>query len=495
MLNFDELSIYAKANYSWDEILRSADFRVESTEELKNSDGKAITWVNEQGPKPVRLMTTAEDLPAFDISSLSVEKPKLSKLELIRILHAGNNWKVLETLVSTGTPLFHGDLAELGRLRRDIDLFDDSSLSPDERLAFDPAFQQLVARKRIDLEAGLVARKQLEDIEATTFSRQFDGMSESEQSDFLGFVDWKSLWDDESVERWYIPNFICEGRAHSFYAASGLGKSLLMLEACAGLAAGKSVFGFEPQNPITVLYIDNENTPKGDVKPRLKAMGYEHEDLSNLKYLSFPNFNPLNSKAGGEAIIKVLDLYNPQLLVLDTFSRFLEGDENQSMTAQTFYNWTGKVLKKRGIAYVRIDHMGKNPAAETRGSSAKKDDVDLVWLMKEVEADSKFQMLNEKARVGITSASYYLVREHEPLKHRVLNGLDWSHLAELAARPEKALGLIEERMENNPKAKLGKTVVWNELQDTCKSLKITRQTLWDAIARYRDGERTVKNED
>lgn len=495
MLNFDELTAYAKANYSWEEILRSADFRVEATETLKGSNEKAYTWVNEQGPSPVRLMTTDEEKPAFDISSLSVDKPKLTKLELIRILHAGNNWKVLETLVSTGTPLFRGDLAELGRIRRDIDLFDDSLLSAEERLAFDPAFQQLVARKRLDLEAALIARKQLEDIEATTFNRQFDAMSDAEQSDYLGFVDWQSLWDDESIERWYVPNFICEGRAHSFYAASGLGKSLLMLEACAGLASGKSVFGYPPQEPIMVLYIDNENTPKGDVKPRLKAMGFSHEELANLKYLSFPNFNPLNTKAGGEAIIKVLDLFEPQLLVLDTFSRFLEGDENQSMTAQTFYNWTGKVLKKRGIAYVRIDHMGKNPAAETRGSSAKKDDVDLVWLMKEVEADSKFQMLNEKARVGISASSYYLVREHEPLRHRVLHGLDWGHLAELAARPEKALALIEERMESDPKAKLGKTVVWNELQDTCKGLKITRQVLWGAIARYKDGERTVKDDE
>lgn len=492
-MEFKDLNIWAEANYSYEEILLPANFKIESTKQLKDSDDMANIWVNTEVPNPVRLLTSSEDKPALDMSSICAEKPLLTKLELIRILHAGNNWKVLEALVSTGTPLFQGELAELGRIRRNIDLFDDSTLSPEERLASDPAFQQLVARKRLDLEVALIARKQLEDIEATTFNRQFDGMSDAERSDFLGLVDWQSLWEDESIERWYVPNFICEGRAHSLYAGPGIGKSLLMLETCAGLATGKSVLGFPPQEPITVLYIDNENTPKGDVKPRLKSMGFRHEELGNLKYLSFPNFNPLNTKAGGEAIIRILDLFKPQLLVLDTFSRFVEGDENQSMTAQTFYNWTGKVLKKRGIAYVRIDHMGKNPAAEARGSSAKKDDVDLVWLMKEVDSDLKFQILNEKTRVVISASSYYLVREVEPLRHRVLHGLDWALLIEMAALSEKALALIEERMETDPKAKLGKTVVWRELQDVCKGLKITRQILWDAIARYQDGDRTVKD--
>jgi RecA-family ATPase len=335
------------------------------------------------------------------------------------------------------------------------------------------------------------AKRQFEEMESQRISSKYDAMSEEERAEYLGLINWGELWADTSIERWFVPNFICEGRAHSFYAMSGLGKSLLMLEVSAYLAKGWGVFGHDAQEPIKVLYIDNENTPKGDIKPRLKSMGFDVDDLENLHYLSFPDLAPLNTKAGGETFKKIVEEFQPKLVVLDTFSRFVEGDENLAQTAQTFYNWTGKFLKKNEIAYVRIDHMGKNAASKQRGTSAKRDDVDLIWLLEEVESGKKFEMINEKARVPIQLKTYLLERLEGPLHHKVINGIDWGPLMEYLEKENQALKIIEEFAKENPDSKLGRKAVWDSLREVCSEERITRERIWTAIDRYKDGERSM----
>ena len=485
MASYSELLEFAKSQYTYKEIIAPADFRITKQEVLNDGVTPGTIWLNDQGAEEIYLMTTTEDDPCFDISDSASDKRELNKLELIRILHTGGDWNLLQNLVASGTPLFRGGLAGLGQLRRENEKLNELTLEPEERLANDSKFRELVARKREELEASRIAKKQLDDAEALTVSRNLADMSESDLSEFLGLIDWSTLWETDFIERWFIPNFICEGRAHSYYAQSGLGKSLLMQEIAVCLAAGKSALGFPPQAPIRVLYIDNENTPEGDVKPRIKAMGYDPSHLENLKYLSFPDITPLNTKSGGEMFKYILDKFQPQLVFLDTFSRFLDGDENLSITAQKFYQWTGREMKKRGIAYVRIDHMGKDSTKAARGTSAKRDDVDLIWLMKEIEPKIRFELINEKARVPISESKFILNRNLNPLSHQILSGLDWHALIEFAERSQKADELVSEYASNYPKSRLGKTQVWNALQKECALYGITRKILWEALEHFK----------
>jgi hypothetical protein len=181
----------------------------------------------------------------------------------------------------------------------------------------------------------------------------------------------------------------------------------------------------------------------------------------------------------------ILDKFQHQLVFLDTFSRFLDGDENLSITAQKFYQWTGREMKKRGIAYVRIDHMGKDSTKAARGTSAKRDDVDLIWLMKEIEPKIRFELINEKARVPISESKFILNRNLNPLSHQILSGLDWQALIEFAERSQKADELVSEYASNYPKSRLGKTQVWNALQKECALYGITRKILWEALEHFK----------
>jgi RecA-family ATPase len=76
-----------------------------------------------------------------------------------------------------------------------------------------------------------------------------------------------------------------------------------------------------------------------------------------------------------------VDRLQPKVVILDTFGRAVDGDENDADTVRAFYRLTGSQLKQRKIAYLRVDHTGKDFAKGARGSSAKNDDVDLIWSM------------------------------------------------------------------------------------------------------------------
>jgi len=53
---------------------------------------------------------------------------------------------------------------------------------------------------------------------------------------------------------------------------------------------------------------------------------------------------------------------------------------------RAFYRHTGIRLKQLGIGYLRTDHAGKDRTRGQRGSSAKRDDVDIVWSLRRTQA-------------------------------------------------------------------------------------------------------------
>jgi hypothetical protein len=108
-------------------------------------------------------------------------------------------------------------------------------------------------------------------------------------------------------------------------------------------------------------------------------MGYGPADLTNLHYLSFPTMPPLDRADGGQDLAAVADYYDAKLVIIDTVSRVVAGEENSADTYRNLYKHTLMPLKAARRTVVRLDHLGKDGNAGARGSSAKNDDVDVVW--------------------------------------------------------------------------------------------------------------------
>jgi hypothetical protein len=195
-------------------------------------------------------------------------------------------------------------------------------------------------------------------------------------------VDWQKFWNqDHADEEWLAYPVIPKGRAIALYAPAKAGKSTIVLAVAAAVATGRRVLGQRRAEQVDVLYLDYEMT-EADLLERLGELGYgPDDDLSRLHYALLPSLPPLDTREGANAILGLVDKTGAQLAIIDTFGRAVEGDEDSADTVRAFYRHTGLALKAKGVTYLRTDHSGKDTSKGQRGSSAKNDDVDLVWRL------------------------------------------------------------------------------------------------------------------
>ena len=253
----------------------------------------------------------------------------------------------------------------------------------------------------------------------------------------LPALDWQTLWDDDSEDEWILEPLLPARRLVALYSPPKVGKSLLSLEVAAAISCGREVLGATPERRWRVLYVDFENDPRGDVRPRLQAMGYKPADLDHLHYLSFPTLAALDSEAGAAQLLAAVEHYGAELVVIDTLSRAVAGEENDNDTWLAFYRHTGLRLKQAEVACLRLDHSGKDVERGQRGGSAKAGDVDLIWRMTGV-TDDRFILTCEANRLPVSQKSVTFERRPLPHLHSWVNKAD-----QLPAAHRKADALID----------------------------------------------------
>lgn len=487
----DEMVQRARITHDWVSLLTAADFRKIGDEVLKNKTVLSV-WQRETSTSPVEFWVSSEDEPAYIGNGTESSKARWEKFDFILSFHAHSDWTLAEYMISSGDTLLKGPLAEIAKESRDRAFASSMESTLEERLEYDPQFRRAYEKSLREISARQAAEETLS-VNSGSKIRDLQSLSKEELIQVTGLIDWDALWADESEERWFVKDLLCEGRAHACPAEAGIGKSLLWAEIGAALASGRSVLGYPAQDPIRVLYLDHENTPKGDIKPRLQAMGFKPEDLGNFFYLSFPSIEALNTKLGGKSLTELVDYFQPNLVFIDTFSRFVEGDENSSNVAQDFYEHAGRELKRKKIAYLRIDHIGKDASRGARGSSAKIDDLDLIWTMAKTKEANVFLLKNQKARVPISQQEILIERTLSPLKHTSRSGGLWPKLIAIAAKHELAVSLIEKRLEAKESLSQGK--LWSDLGPTCKANGITRNELFQALIYVQSGYEQPLEED
>jgi hypothetical protein len=269
-------------------------------------------------------------------------------------------------------------------------------------------------------------------------------------------LDWHELWAAEDQEEWIIEPILPARRLVALFSPPKVGKSLLMLELAVGIARGTEVLGYTPDRPRRVLYVDFENDPRGDVRSRLMAMGFGPDDLTELVYLSYPRLAYLDTYIGGIELLAVAQEYGCEVVVIDTISRAVAGEENDNDTWLGFYRHTGLALKAAGLAVIRLDHTGKDQTKGMRGGSAKYGDVDAVWAMTAV-AENVLRLECTANRLPIADKLLTVRRHGNPLRHEVeTTGSQWAAAQEKAARILDAAGLPRDAGEHKCRAVLQK---------------------------------------
>jgi KaiC/GvpD/RAD55 family RecA-like ATPase len=244
----------------------------------------------------------------------------------------------------------------------------------------------------------------------------------------------------------YVVQDIVPERAQvAIYAPSGVGKSLLALDMAVQVASGKPPFG-TPGHRRKVMILDYENGD-GTTADRLKDFGFtetETEGIDNyIIYCPYPDML-LDAPHGATLLSNLIDEHEPELIIIDSLNQSAQGDENEANTWINFQRHTSTLLRRKGIATLRLDNMGKNPKAKQRGSSKKRDDVDVSW---ELQVSDKGEDVNvtltiDKNRFGKGPRLIRMQRIEDPyLTHRLVTNTFVSEKASVTIVNLKALNV------------------------------------------------------
>jgi len=263
-----------------------------------------------------------------------------------------------------------------------------------------------------------------------------------DDSDLPAPIHWATFADrEEQANQWLVPDFWPWGRSLALWADAKAGKSELALWCAAHLAIGIHPWTGTPITPVRVAYFDYEMTPD-DLDDRLSAFAIDVGKLDNLVYFQLPRgLDRLDVAKGGEQVERLVVRHKVRAVVIDTFSRAVDGDENDADTVRAFYRHTGMRLKALDIGVLRTDHAGKDAKKGQRGSSAKRDDVDVIWrmtrtasgLLLDSKGGSRLSWVPEQLKVTRTDTDDRVTYSRE---HKFL----WSAAALDLAKQLDALG-------------------------------------------------------
>lgn len=167
--------------------------------------------------------------------------------------------------------------------------------------------------------------------------------------------------------------------------AGKIGKSMLLLNLCYGLALGRDMLSFRVDKARRVLYLNGENSP-GTMQERLRCLrdyyciGHEEAELTKQNLL-FASAGLLLPKA--EAVAEMrgnLAEIMPEVLILDPLKNFYSGEENSADNMREFMAAVRRLMLEFGLTVIIVHHTGKkqneNDLYSGRGSSVLGDDAE-----------------------------------------------------------------------------------------------------------------------
>lgn len=261
-------------------------------------------------------------------------------------------------------------------------------------------------------------------------------------------VDLDAILDgDAPAIDWLARGIIPRYGLTAVVAQAKVGKSLFLLDMAASLACGAPFLGFS--NPIArTLYVDFEMTPH-DLAIRLQDMGYADDQASrmlvrqNLHYALTPPMPPLDTAEGGAMLLELAQELEVDLVIVDTLAAAVAGAENDSDTFRAARRHTWTPLKAAGIAVIRADHLGKDQTRGARGSSMKRDDVDVAWELVLYKGKNDLLLKLTHARPPGIEDQIEMKRHTVSgvLVHERVGGVAFSHSAILLADELLQLGI------------------------------------------------------
>jgi archaellum biogenesis ATPase FlaH len=198
---------------------------------------------------------------------------------------------------------------------------------------------------------------------------------------------------------WIISGLICKGDTTLIVGEPNVGKSWVSLSLAVAMADRHTMWlGHTVSHHGKVLYIDEEN-PHDVVYHRLKQLGIQQ--YNNLRYL---HRQGVRLDRNFDKLLDEAITYKPNMIVLDSLTRFHTRDENNAGEMAKLFNDSINVLcRETGAAVIILHHTNKSDSnssyVKTRGSSDIGAAIDCgIELRKTDHINTNFNLVHFKSR-------------------------------------------------------------------------------------------------
>jgi len=225
---------------------------------------------------------------------------------------------------------------------------------------------------------------------------------------------------EEPTFDYFIENVIPMGTVTLIGGRPGAFKSMLCLDSAISIALGKTFLNFNTKQNKSILYYDLENSDKAlhsRMKYILRGMDADIMKIDGLNFCF--DFDKNNMRK------ELTQAIEYDIIYLDSFRRFLKGDENDSAVIDDFFKNFLKPLVDAKKTIIMVHHFRKRKLEDV-------DDEDIMEsfrgssdILAIIDVSYGLKIANETVRDNITQFDVNLIkgknRHGLPLKSVIFN--------------------------------------------------------------------------
>jgi hypothetical protein len=166
--------------------------------------------------------------------------------------------------------------------------------------------------------------------------------------------------------------FLCRGGGALLVAPTGIGKSVMGMQAGILWALGRTCFDIQPARPLRSLIIQAENDD-GDLWEMadgiVRGLELSKDDASRAKTMIL--FENVDSRTGSEFLARdvgpLVRTHKPDLVWIDPALAYLGGDASKQADVSAFLrNGLNPILRRHRCAAILVHHTAKPPKGEEK---------------------------------------------------------------------------------------------------------------------------------
>lgn len=261
----------------------------------------------------------------------------------------------------------------------------------------------------------------------TVAKNKYPSEEEDWDSTFTLAFGFQSFLDTDIEINWLIEPMLMEQGNMLLVGPSGVGKTQITLDILVNLALGKDFLHYKVPEAKKIILLSLEmghGELKVFVKQRASVLTEEELALLETNLIIVPHGEPwfINTPQGQEQVLRLLEEYEPDGLVVDSIGSALNGNISSDEVVQPLTQFNDKIRKKYGMFTWYIHHIRK----QSEGQQATQDDVygnqyilnrsTSTYAVLRSKGD-KIKVKNFKNRLAPREKDYFIERDEHLIFH------------------------------------------------------------------------------